>query len=275
MSPLMVAPSADTTASMRAEMQWEGATIAPCPTNAGSPACSVRVAGSQVPTVSAHAQACGDKATFAAVPSTVHDEARGRPLEPRVRFQFPGTGRVDVGVGRGRERKPSSTDTGSACRHLPGATARGPLTNRRSNDRLGRDPGSSGGPQTSDAALTIARLADTSTTRSPWQSILSPASPLLATSWSNVPRLVSAYYTQHPDVDDPRSAWRSARRAPGLVAARRVQRAAHPRHLAGHRRAPHGGRRSRGRCISAWTRTRSPSRRSSRRSRCSPRTAST
>ena len=78
----------------------------------------------------------------------------------------------------------------------------------------------------------------------------------------NVPRLITAYYTRQPDPSVPaqRVAFgTSGHRGSSLQ--RAVQRTAHPRDQPGDLRLPASGRASTGRSFSAWTRTRSRSRR--------------
>ena len=58
----------------------------------------------------------------------------------------------------------------------------------------------------------------------------------------NVPRLISAYYTQTPDPDRPRPAGRLRHVGPpGDFAQQHLQRASHPGDLPGHRRVSQGG----------------------------------
>ena len=88
----------------------------------------------------------------------------------------------------------------------------------------------------------------------------------------NVPRLISAYYTREPDPSNPAEQRRLRHLGPPrLVPAA----AASTRRTSSPSRRPSAStarrRASPARCSSAWTRTRSPSRRSHPPSRCSPR----
>ena len=77
----------------------------------------------------------------------------------------------------------------------------------------------------------------------------------------DVAALVTAYYTRQPDPDDPDAAGRVRHVGPPRVEPDDgVQRGAHPGHHAGDLRVPRARRASTGRCSSAATPTRCPSR---------------
>ena len=78
----------------------------------------------------------------------------------------------------------------------------------------------------------------------------------------DVPRLVTAYYDEPPDPDRAAPARRLRHLRPSrLAAGRSLQRGPHPRHQPGDLPLPRGAGDRRARSSSAWTRTRSPSRR--------------
>ena len=86
--------------------------------------------------------------------------------------------------------------------------------------------------------------------------------PARANLLVNVPRLVSAYYTYHPDPAEPAHAvafGTSGHRGTSLQP--QLQRGSHPGDQPGDLRVPRRARGRPARSSSAWTPTRSPSRR--------------
>ena len=102
-----------------------------------------------------------------------------------------------------------------------------------------------------------------------------PVSPPSPRTWSTSPRLVTAYYTERPDPADPTQQvafGTSGHRGSSLTTA--FNEDAHPGDHPGDLRLPARRRASTGRCSSAATPTRSPSRPGRPRWRCSPPTTS-